>query len=96
MKIEDDRTEEQRATHKYLVVGTDSFMGGWGKAKGGVSYAAWACTRETAPRVLNWVKARREMKRVRLVVESGRAYHPSARGHLHVYVVDDGHPALVA
>ena len=30
MKIQDDRTPEQKATHTILIIGTDSFMSGWG------------------------------------------------------------------
>jgi hypothetical protein len=31
--IEDDRTPEQKQTHRVLVLGTDSFMSGWGQAR---------------------------------------------------------------
>ena len=43
MKRVDDRTSEEMKTHQIIVAGTDSFMSGWGEAKGGVSYAGWAC-----------------------------------------------------
>jgi len=31
--FKDDRTEEQKKTHKMAVVGTDVFMSGWGGLK---------------------------------------------------------------
>lgn len=90
MKIEDDRTDEQRSTHRRLVVGTDRFLSGWGEAKGGVSIAAWAC-RDASDEFecYRWVSRRGEMSRVRVVVDQpGRRYHPRGPGHLHVYVWD--------
>lgn len=91
MQMQDDRTPEQVKTHPILVIGTDSFMSGWGKASDGPSYAAWAATLEDWPRVFKWVEGRSEMKRVRVVAGD---YRPSARGgHCHIYVVDEDHPA---
>jgi hypothetical protein len=46
MIITDHRTPEQKETHPILIVGTDKFLGGWPKFKGGVSYSAWACKEE--------------------------------------------------
>jgi len=91
--INDKRTDEDRATHPILIVGTDRFMSGWGGASNGASYAAWACRPEHADRVLSWVEARSEMSRVR---EVSANYRPSSRycAHLSIYVVDDGHPVL--
>jgi len=84
MIIQDDRTEQQKATHDCLVVGTDDGLSGWGLAEGGKSYAAWACTGEDLPAVEAWVRARGDMKRVRVVYGK---YSPRGRaGHLHVYV----------
>ena len=90
--IEDDRTANSRRTHTVLVVGTDSFMSGWGLAPGR-SYAAWACRPEDQYRVYRWVRSRSEMKRVRVV---GCDYRPrlGSGDHLHIYVVNDGHAAL--
>ena len=87
----DDRTAEQKKTHNALVVGTDSFMSGWGEASGGLSYAAWACKPGTVDRVFSWVSNRSDMKRVRLVYDP---YYPSGCKHLHIYVVNDDHPAV--
>lgn len=90
--IEDDRTDEQRESHTMMVLGTDKFMSGWGEARGGASYAAWACRPDDAHRVLCWVESRKDMKRVRMV---GPGYRPPRNcKHLHIYVVDDQHPAL--
>lgn len=94
----DDRTEAELATHRWLVVGTDSFLSGWGQAEGGTSVAAWACRPEDRAAVLAWVRSRGDMKRVREVAESGSGtrYQPRGAGvrHFHVYCVRPGHRAL--
>jgi len=92
----DDRTEEQKKTHTCLVVGTDSFLSGWGEARGGASYAAWACKPKNFQSVWRWVKNRSDMKRVR---QTQDPYYPSGCAHLHIYVVNDEnteypHPAI--
>lgn len=87
----DDRTSKEKETHGYIVVGTDSFMSGWGEARGGVSYAGWACKSKDLNKVESWVRRRSDMKRVRIV---GEGYRPSGQGHCHVYVVNEGHNAL--
>jgi len=91
VELVDDRTPEQKETHKFLVIGTDKFMSGWGQARGGVSYAAWACTEKDFRSVQDWAESRSDMKRVRT---SCGAYHPKGTGHCHIYVVEKGHPAL--
>jgi len=91
MEFNDDRTEEERLTHSCIVVGTDSFMSGWGRARGGVSYAGWACRYDDMNKVERWVSSRSDMKRVRVV---GSDYRPRGTGHCHIYVVNEGHPAL--
>jgi len=85
MKMQDDRTEEQKQTHTWLIIGTDSFMSGWGEAKGGVSYAAWACKPEDRQQCYRMVSARPEMKRVR---ETADPYRPKGVGHCHIYVYE--------
>lgn len=87
-EIQDDRTPEQRETHTLLAVGTDSFMSGWGGARNGASYAAWAATPENASACLAWVESRGDMKRVREVYDPPTApYRPGPHcAHLHVYV----------
>lgn len=93
MTRQDDRSAEQKATLTMLVVGTDSFMSGWGEAAGGTSVAAWACSAEDLPRVERWVRQRGEMKRVRVVRAAG--YTPRGNvAHFHIYAVGEDHPAL--
>jgi len=91
MKIQDDRTPEEKKTHSIIVVGTDSFLSGWGEAKGGVSYAGWACRLDDVDKVESWVRSRSEMKRVRVV---GNSWRPKGVGHAHVYIVHNNHLAL--
>ncbi len=79
----DDRTEEEKKTHKLAVIGTDSFMSGWGMASGGVSYAGWAFRDGDYSKALAWINSRSEMKRVRVV--SLDDYRPRA-AHTHIYV----------
>ena len=89
MLRDDDRTPEQMQTHTWLVIGTDSFMSGWGKASFGNSYAAWACTPEDRRACLGWVESRSDMKRVREA--PAHDYRPSGNGHLHIYVYNGQH-----
>jgi len=91
MFMQDDRTEAQKQTHSVVVVGTDSFLSGWGRAEGGASYAGWACRYEDLNKVERWVRSRKEMKRVRIV---GSDYRPRGVGHCHIYVVTNRHNAL--
>ena len=79
----DDRTDEQRKTHRMAVVGTDSFMSGWGEAVGGASYAGWAYKDGDHAACLAWVAGRSDMKRVRLVAID--TYRPRA-AHTHIYI----------
>lgn len=92
MIVQDDRLPHEKATHTVLVVGRDKFLSGWGLAKGGMSYAAWACEPQHEQRVLAWVEGRSDMKNVR-VRETD--YVPSGRGHFHIYVVRPGHASLL-
>jgi hypothetical protein len=96
MKMVDDRTKEQKQTHNWLIIGTDKCLSGWGEAKGGKSYAVWACRPADRQKVFNWVESRSDMLRVRETVESKYAgrYRPKGKGHCHIYVVDEKHPAL--
>ncbi len=97
MERNDRRTKEEKNSHVYLVIGTDKFMSGWGKAQNGLSYAVWACS--TYPdffKVQDWVKSRSEMRRVRTYIErKGHRYQPGPGcAHLSIYVVKEGHTAL--
>lgn len=91
MELVDDRTPEQKKSHKWLIIGTDHFMSGWGTASGGKSYAAWACEEKHKDKVFDWVSGRSDMKNVREVYGS---YYPRSCAHCHIYVVEDNHPAL--
>jgi hypothetical protein len=91
MKLVDDRTKEEKVTHPWIVAATDTFLSGWGKAKGGASYCGWACKFRDIQKVMTWVCSRGDMKHVRLV--SGN-WRPKGVGHTHIYVVNDGHTSL--
>lgn len=94
MQFKDDRTDQEKVTHHVLIGGTDRVLSGWGQAEGGQSFAFWACRPEHAAQVWRWVKSRGDIMRVRQV---SPRYRPSGgKGHCHVYVVHDGHPALDA
>jgi hypothetical protein len=95
--VKDDRTEEQRRTHRELVVMTDRCLSGWGDARGGTSVAAWACAGvEDRRKAERWVRERTDALRVRIVYDGPRRYRPRNAAHFHVYVVTEGHPALDA
>ena len=86
----DDRTDEQRKTHQLAVIGTDRFMSGrggtWGpleKDLPGMSYVGWAFKDGDEAACLSAVDARKDMRRVRVVVLDG--YRPKA-AHTHIYV----------
>ena len=88
--IQDDRTPEQKQTHRYGVAMTDAFMSGWGGAQGGASVAIWACPADWLNHVENEVRRRKEARRVRVV--DLRTYRPKGNvAHAHVYVVEPGH-----
>ena len=92
MKRIDDRTAEQMKTHTVLITATDKFMSGWGDASNGASKCAWACSKaQDWGKVLDWVEGRSEMKYVN--VNFTGKWYPKAE-HVHIYVVDDSHPAL--
>lgn len=96
MILQDERTVEQIQDEGYiwLIIGTDIYMSGWGRAANGKSYAAWACKAEDIPLVKTWIKNRGDMKRVRVVCDRKGNYHPKNAGHCRIYVVTEGHPAL--
>tara|TARA_A100001388_G_scaffold267410_1_gene241539 strand:- start:1253 stop:1543 length:291 start_codon:yes stop_codon:yes gene_type:complete len=90
---QDDRTAAQQGTHSVIIAGRDKFMSRWGRGKtAGGSTAAWACTPENARAVIDWVDAREDMTHVRKTTESALA---RVRGLVHIYVVEENHPALV-
>ena len=91
-KYNDDRTDEQKQTHRYFVIGRDICLSGWGRTQGGTSYAIWSCVQADAKKVMAWVRSRPDMKNVRFGWESVPIAFP--RDHVHIYVVTEGHPAL--
>lgn len=92
--FQDDRTDEQRATHQYAVVAHDKCLSGWGGARGGKSWCGWACeTLTDAKKAAEWVRNRSEMRRVR-VVHLKRYRVPRSAAHFHLCVTGPDHPAL--
>lgn len=89
----DDRSKEQRKSHRWAVVARDGFMSGWGHAAKGFSRCAWACHPDVdIDKVERWVRARREMRYVNIVdLRTYRA--PKGTSHFHIYVCEPGHPA---
>ena len=94
MTTQDDRTAEQRKTHRWGIVARDKFLSGWGGASGGFSRCAWACaTIEEATECEKWVRDRSEMIHVNFVdLTTYRA--PRGTAHFHIYVCEGDHPAL--
>jgi hypothetical protein len=93
MKTVDDRNEEQKKTHLWAIVAKDRAMSYWGGATGGVSRCAWAVPFLDLEKVEKWVRARSDMSHVRPVALSNyRA--PKGTAHLHIYAVDQNHPAV--
>lgn len=91
---EDERTQEQKTTHKWAVKATDKFMSGWGGASGGSSVCAWAVdSRANGDKLLAWVRSRPEMKYVSWV--NLNSYRPPAGcAHFHIYVAGPDHCAF--
>lgn len=91
--IADDRTPEQRKTHRLAIVASDRFMSGWGHARSGTSRCAWACHPDVnTDRVWNWVKSRKEMRYVNLV-DLSTYRPPRGTAHFHIYVCNPDHVA---
>lgn len=89
---QDDRTKEQKKEYTYLIGGRDRCLSGWGLASKGISYAYWACKEEDAEKVLSWVSKRSDMTNVSMY--RGNPPYKAAQHHVHVYLVEGGHPAL--
>lgn len=91
---DDKRTDETRATHTALVTAYDRMLSGWGGAKGGKSYCAWACRPEDAQTVFQWVRRRPDLEDVNIEGPTWDPLPGRRKGHAVVYVVHEGHPAL--
>jgi hypothetical protein len=90
----DDRTPEQKVTHRWGVVARDKFMSGWGHARDGYSRCAWACHPDASlDRLENWVRNRSEMRYVS-VVDLNTYRAPRGTAHFHIYVADPTHTAF--
>ena len=89
----DDRSEAQRETHVRGVVARDSFMSGWGGARGGYSRVAWACSPDAdIEKLYKWVKNRDDMQCVNKV--GLKSYiPPRGTAHFHIYVCTENHPS---
>ena len=99
--IKDQRTDKEKETSNYFVMGRDTFMSGWGEAEDKLSYAVWFCeTKEQYDLLLSWVKDRGDMKHV----EGGdaekfdaylktRFAYPSIVDHITLYATSKYHPA---
>ena len=91
--IQDDRDESQ-VSLTFGVVARDRVLSGWGGARGGHSYCAWACgSQEDAEKALEWVEGRSDMEDVE-IVDLGDYAPPRGCSLFHLYVCDKGHPAL--
>ena len=91
--VEDDRTPEQKKTHRWAIVARDRALSGWGGAEGGTSRVAWACAPDVnTDRVFNWAKKRTDMQRVALV-DLSTYRPPSGTAHFHIYVCGADHVA---
>jgi hypothetical protein len=89
MIMKDDRSFEEKTTYPILIGGIDRFLSEW--CPHGISYAFWACKEEDEPTVMKWVKSRGDIN----PVESHyKEVNKQGKGHCHIYVVEDGHPAL--
>ena len=97
MIFKDDRTEEEKKTHRLGVRATDNFMSYWCKAEGGLSQVIWACEFEAHRTALYyWVKKREEMYDVKAIKIplSGAICVNAQVMHLHIYRVTESHPAI--
>ncbi len=77
---------ERRAT--LYVIATDSFMSGWGLARGRSLYGVACETMAQAENVFRRMKARPEMKRVRITRNLPRTHKGD---HLHVIAFENFH-----
>ena len=89
----DDRTPEQKLTHRWGVVARDKFMSGWGGARGGASRCAWACDPAAdLCQLEKWVRSRSQMIYVN-VVDLNTYRPPRGTAHFHIYVCEPDHPS---
>jgi hypothetical protein len=96
MTRKDDRTPEQRKTHRIGVVMRDNFLSGWGRAAKGYSRCAWALDPSASLEKLHaWVKSRSDSSYVNVIRVN--QYRPSrGTAHYHIYVCGPDHPSQVS
>lgn len=85
--IQDRRSDEEKVTHRWLAVAKDKSMSGWGLAKNGSSWVAWAFeTLDEAERKVSMLlRDRSEMSLVR--VEDARTFRVTrGAAHFSIYV----------
>jgi len=95
--VKDERTKEQKEQLKYIVYAHDTFLSGWGMAKGGRSLFAWAVETEAQKdKILDWVQGRSDMTRVDwdLASEFDRKLNRKTFAHCSIYSATKEHPVL--
>lgn len=82
--INDSRSIDTRPAKDVALwyVATDTFMSGWGLAKGGSSYVAYPADTETDNKTLNMMHERHDFIRVRTNLHLPRL---GANDHLSIY-----------
>ena len=91
MEIDDRRVGRHKRYD--MVLAHDTFMSGWGRAKGGESYVAWSAEPAYIQAVKEWVEKKPEMKHVRIVPSDWVNTNKNV-AHLSIHMVDDYHPAI--
>jgi len=86
--IDDRRTPEQKRATLGLVVATDNFMSGWGQAQGRSIFAVPFRTWQEGEIVADNMRARSEMRRVRIVGDYPGEYRPKLRKGDHLSIRD--------
>ena len=66
----------------------------WGPCEGGLSVAVWACKPDQVDAIAKWVRAREEMKNVRITRDGLYRVSRDNAKHTHIYAVNEYHPAL--
>jgi len=86
----DDRSAEQKISHRWAVVARDKFLSGWGLSSGGYSRCAWAVPNSaihdgSIERMADEIRARGDMQYVS-IVDLSTYRPPRGTAHFHIYV----------
>ena len=81
--VHDRRSDQEKEETIGFIVGTDSFMSGWGQAPGTSYFAIPVRTREEWDETLAFMMGRGDMLRVR---EVGKDYRPRLRAGDHLSI----------